>query len=59
MAEHGSSATFQHLEVPIHSLGAEAMLRPPQGMECNNSSPKTIEEFVKKCAQFSYGRTGS
>jgi hypothetical protein len=35
------------------------MLRPPQGMECNNISPKTIEGFLKKSAQFSYGRTGS
>jgi hypothetical protein len=34
-------------------------LRPPQGMECNNTSPKTIEDFVKKSAQFGYGRIGS
>jgi hypothetical protein len=52
MTKQGSSAAFQHLEVPIHSLGAEAMLRPPQGMECTNISPKTIEEFVKKRTQF-------
>jgi hypothetical protein len=50
MAEQGSSTTFQHLEVPLHSLGAEAIMRPPQGLECNNTSPKTIEEFVKKSA---------
>jgi hypothetical protein len=59
MAEQGPSTAFQHLEVPIHSLGANTMLKPPQGMECNNTSPKTIEEFVKKSAQFGYGRTGS
>jgi hypothetical protein len=59
MAEQGPGATFQHLEVPIHSLGADTMLKAPLGLECNNTSPKTIEDFVKKSAQFNYGRTGS
>jgi hypothetical protein len=48
MAEQGPGATFQHLEVPIYSLGADTMLRAPLGLECNNTSPKTIEDFVKK-----------
>jgi hypothetical protein len=29
MTEQSPSAIIQHLEVPIHSFGAEAMLRPP------------------------------
>jgi hypothetical protein len=37
----------------------EAMLRPPQGMECTNTSPKTIEDYMRKSAQFDYGRIGS
>jgi hypothetical protein len=59
MAEEGSSATFQHLEVPITSVGAYTILRAPLGLECNSTSPKTIEDFVKKSAQFGYGKTGS
>jgi hypothetical protein len=55
----GHRTAFQHLEVPIHSLGAEAMLRAPPRMECNNTSSKTNEEFVKESAQFGYGRIGS
>jgi hypothetical protein len=57
MAEQGSSTTFQHLEVPIHSLGADTMLKSPLGLENQLTSPKTIEDFVKKSAQFSYGKT--
>jgi hypothetical protein len=34
-------------------------LRPPQGMECYNTSPKTIEDYMRKSAQFGYCRTGS
>jgi hypothetical protein len=28
-------------------------------MECNNTSPKTIEDYMRGSAQFGYGRTGS
>jgi hypothetical protein len=48
MAEQGPSATFQHLEVPIHSLSANTMLRPPLGLENQLTSPKSLEDFVKK-----------
>jgi hypothetical protein len=27
-------------------------------MECNITSPKTIEDYMRKSAQFGYGRTG-
>ena len=59
MAEQGPNATFQHLEVPITSVSPDTMLRAPLGLECNNTSLKTIEDFVKKTAQFGYGRIGS
>jgi hypothetical protein len=59
MAEQRPGATFHSLEVPIHSLGTKAMLRPSQGMECNNTSPKSIEDYMRESAQFGYGRTTS
>ena len=59
MAEQGPSTTFQHLEVPMHSLGADTMLRAPLGLECNNTNLKIIEDFVKKSVEFGYGRTES
>jgi hypothetical protein len=40
------------MKVPIHSVGADAMLRPPLGLENQLTSPKTIEDFVKKRTQF-------
>jgi hypothetical protein len=59
MAEQGLTTTFQYLEVPIISVGPDTMLRPPLGLENQLSSPKTIEDFVKKSAEFGYGRTRS
>jgi hypothetical protein len=59
IAEQGPSATFYLLEVPIQGLGTEGLLRPPQGMECHNTSPKTIEDYMRKSAHFRYGRIGS
>ena len=55
MAKQSLSAAFQHLEGPIHSLGANTMLKAPLGLECNNTSLKTIDDFVKKSAYFGYG----
>jgi hypothetical protein len=46
----GHRTAFQHLEVPLHSIGADIMFRAPLGLECNNTSPKTNEEFVKESA---------
>jgi hypothetical protein len=59
MAEQGPGATFLFLEVPITSVGPNTMLRAPLGLECNNTSPKTIEDYMRKSAQFRYGRIGS
>jgi hypothetical protein len=47
------------MRVPIHSFGIEAMLRPLLGLENQLTSPKTIEDSVRKSAQFSYGRIRS
>jgi hypothetical protein len=58
MAEHGPGATFHSLEVPQQGVGLDTLLRPPQEMECNNTSPKSIEDYMRKSAQFGYGRTG-
>jgi hypothetical protein len=50
MVEQGLSATFQHLEVPIISVGPDTMLRPPLGLENQLTSAKTTKDFVKtKC----------
>jgi hypothetical protein len=59
MAEQGPGATFHFLEVSEQGVGPENLLRPPQGMECNNTSPKTIEDYMRRSAQFGYGRTRS
>jgi hypothetical protein len=59
MIEQDPSVAFQHLEGPIHSVGAGTMLKPPLGLENQLSSPITIEDFVKKSVEFGYGRTRS
>jgi hypothetical protein len=43
MAEQGSGAAFHSLEVPGHTVGTKAMLRPPLGVEHQVISPITIE----------------
>jgi hypothetical protein len=50
MAEQGFSMIFQQLEVPITNDGPHTSMRPPLGMENQLTSPKTIEDFVKKSA---------
>jgi hypothetical protein len=59
MAEQGLGGTYHSLEVPIHVFGTKDMLRPPPGVENQLTSPKTIEDFMRKSVQFGYGRTGS
>jgi hypothetical protein len=46
MAEQRHGATFHSLEVPIINVSLDTMLKPPQGMECNNTIPKTIEDYT-------------
>jgi hypothetical protein len=50
MAEQGRAATFHLLEVPIYPLGTEGVLRPLQEVKCSNTSPKTIDTYMRKGA---------
>jgi hypothetical protein len=59
MAEQGPFATFHSLEIPQQGVGPDTLLRPPKGMESNNTSPKSIEDYMRKSAQLGYGRTRS
>jgi hypothetical protein len=45
--------------VPIQCLGTEGVLKHLQEMKCTNTSPKTIDAYMRKSAQFGYGRIGS
>jgi hypothetical protein len=59
MAEQGPCATLQSPKVPITSVGPNTSMRAPLGMECDNTSPKTIEDYMRKSVLFRYGRIGS
>jgi hypothetical protein len=59
MEEEGPGPTLHTPEVPITSVGPDTSKRAPLGMECNNPTPKTIEDYMKKSAYFRYGRIGS
>ena len=48
MAEQGPTATFHLLEVLIHLLGPEGLLRHLHGMKYSNTSPETIDAYMKK-----------
>jgi hypothetical protein len=51
MAEQGPAAAFHLLEVCTHPLGTEGMLRHLQGVKCSNTSPKTIDAYVRKSTE--------
>jgi hypothetical protein len=36
--------------VPQQGVGPDTLLRPPKEMESNNTSPKSIEEYMRKSA---------
>jgi hypothetical protein len=59
MAEQGPGTTLQFLQVPITSVGPDTSMRAPLGLQCNHTSPTTIEDFMRRSAQFRYGRKGS
>jgi hypothetical protein len=50
MAEQDPAAAFHLLEVPIHPLGTEGVLRHLQEVKCSNMSPKTIDANMRKGA---------
>jgi hypothetical protein len=59
VAEQGPGTTLQSPEGPITSVGHDISMRAPLGMEWNNTSPKTIEDYMRKSAYFRYGRIRS
>jgi hypothetical protein len=59
MAEEGPAGAFYLLGVASTYFGSEACIGHLQEMECTNTSPKTIEDYMRKSAQFGYGRTRS
>jgi hypothetical protein len=59
MAEHGPRAILHSPEVPIISVRPNTSMRVALRMECNNTSPKTIKDCMRKSAHFCYGRTRS
>jgi hypothetical protein len=48
----GLGATLHSPEVPITSVGPDTSMKAPLGMEWDNMSPKTIENYMKKSAHF-------
>jgi hypothetical protein len=48
MAEHGPGAILQSLEVLVTSVGPDTSMRAPLGLQYINTSPKTIEDFMRK-----------
>jgi hypothetical protein len=46
------------MEVPIHSVGNDTMLRPPLGLENQLTRPNSIENFVKKGPTLAMAKQG-
>ena len=59
MATQGPGVIFHLLEVSQQAISPNVLLRLAQEMECNNTSPKSIQDYMEKNAQFGYGRIGS
>jgi hypothetical protein len=50
MGEQGPITAFHLLEVSIHPLGTEGVMRHLQEVKCSNTSPKTIDAYMRKGA---------
>jgi hypothetical protein len=50
MAEEGPAGAFYLLGVASTYFGSEACVGHLQNMECNNTSPKNIEDYLRKSA---------
>jgi hypothetical protein len=50
MAEQGPAAAFHLLEVPTHPLDIGGMLTHLQEVKCSDTSPKTIDAYMRKSA---------
>jgi hypothetical protein len=59
MSEQGFRAIFHSLEVPQQGVSLDTLLGPPKEMESNNTSPKSIDDYMRKSTQFDDGRTRS
>jgi hypothetical protein len=59
MAEQGPRVILHPPKMPIISVGPDTSIWAPLRMECHNTSPKTIEDYMRKSAHFRYGRIGS
>jgi hypothetical protein len=59
MAEQGPASAFHLLGVASTCFGTEACIGHLQNMECTNIIPKTIEDYMRKSAQFGYDRIRS
>jgi hypothetical protein len=59
MVQQGLGESSQSPKVPITSVGPDTTIRAPLGKECNNTCPKTIEDYMRNSASFCYARIGS
>jgi hypothetical protein len=59
IVEQGPGAILHFLEVPITSVSPDTSMKAPLGLDCNNTSPKTIEDYMRNSAWFYYARIGS
>jgi hypothetical protein len=62
MAEQGLAVAFHLLEMSTHPIGTEGVLNHVREVKCSNTSPKTIDAYMRKGAYFgkcSNGRTRS
>jgi hypothetical protein len=50
MTEQDHAAAFHLLEVPTQPLGTEGVLRYLLEVKCSNTSPKTIDAYMRKGA---------
>jgi hypothetical protein len=51
MAEQDPAVAFHFLEVCTHPLGTEGVYANLQGVKCSNTSPKTIDAYVRKSTE--------
>jgi hypothetical protein len=47
IVEQGPGAILHFPEVPITSVSLDTSMKAPLGMDCNNTSLKAIEDYMK------------
>jgi hypothetical protein len=50
MAEQGLAVAFHLLEMSTHPIGTEGVLNHVREVKCSNTSPKTIDAYMRKGA---------